>query len=99
MAQPQVPSLGDQWQSSIIVLSAAYGWPTDKMQTAVYAVAEQVHRHYCLSRGIVNHNEARPDQHVAVSILSSLAGADWWMARLEDLCRKAEESPVESNDT
>jgi|SRR4029079_10626570 len=92
MTSPHVPSLGEQWQSSLTVLAAAYGWTEEKTATAVYAISEQVHRHYCLSRGIVNHNESRPDQQVAISILSSLAGSDWWMVRMEDMCR--DEAPT-----
>lgn len=51
------------------------------MATTVYSLAEQMHQHYCLTRGIVNHNESRPDQDIALSVLGSLAATDWWLVR------------------
>ena len=93
MAQPLLPSYGERWTASLSNLATAYGWDEGKMATAVYAVAEQLHQHYCLSRGIVNHSESRPDQDVAVSFLSSLAGTDWWIAKSMDM-RPSLETPT-----
>lgn len=81
MTTPKVPSQGEVWAATLSNLAKAYGQTEDETAVAVYAVAEQVHQHYCLSRGIVNHQESRPDQHVAISILGSLAATDWWLAR------------------
>lgn len=85
MATRPLPSLGEQWTATKANLAKAYGWDEDKMEMAIYAVAEQIHRHYCLSRGIVNHAESRPDQDVALSVLGALAGVDWWMVKSADL--------------
>jgi hypothetical protein len=69
------------WDASPSRLAAAYGTDVSRIEQLSYSLAEQIHQHYCLSRGIVNHSEARPDQQVALSVLASLAGADWWMVR------------------
>lgn len=76
--------LGAQWIASINDLALAYGLNADDMQQRVYALAEQIHTHYCFSRGFVTHSEARPDEHIAAGILGALAGADWWMVRTAD---------------
>jgi hypothetical protein len=66
------------------MLASAYGVTEDEVSVAVYAIAEQMHQHYCLSRGIINHREARPDQHVAISVLAGLAGSDWFLGHSAD---------------
>ena len=73
--------LGAEWTNSISQLASAYGLDETQMQQRVYALAEQIHSHYCFSRGPVNHAEARPDEHIAAGILGALAGVDWWMVR------------------
>lgn len=100
MAPKPLPSYGEQWAITLSNLAMAYGWDEDKTSMAVYVIAEQIHRHYCLSRGIVNHSEARPDQDVALSVLGALAGVDWWLVRGEDVLPPAVpseplEAPVE----
>jgi len=91
--RPVPPTKGEAWSASLTSLSSAYGLDRDSMATAVYAMAEQIHQHYCMSRGIAQHNEARPDQHVATSVLMTLAGSDWWMVRSADIARSADDSP------
>lgn len=81
MTTNRIPSRGDIWTSTIATLAAAYRCDRDQMATRVYALAEVVHQHYCLQKGLVSHSEARPDQQVAVAILMSLAGVDWWLVR------------------
>ena len=87
MAAPRIPSIGEQWSASIKTLASVYGQDEDTMAMAVYALAEQMHQHYCLARGLVNHSESRPDQNVAVSVLMTLAGTDWWIVRKVDITR------------
>lgn len=70
--------LGAQWISSVTVLAEAYGLDMETMQRRIYALAEQIHQQYCFQVG-VNHREARPDEHMAASILAALVGSDWWM--------------------
>lgn len=97
MTTKRLPSRGEIFVATVGNLSVAYGVDESAMSQRVYAIAEMIHRHYCLSRGIVNHNEARPDQHVAVSILSALAGTDWWLVR--DAERKViEPEPIEPSE-
>lgn len=84
MSPVHIPSPGEAWAASLVALSKAYGVDESTMAQRVYAISEQIHQHYCLSRGIVNHNEARPDQDVAISILGYLAGADWWLVRSDE---------------
>lgn len=85
MAAKPLPSYGEKWAATVSNLATAYGRDKDQMAVAVYAIAEQLHQHYCLSRGIVNHQESRPDQDVAVSLLGSLAATDWWLVRSMEL--------------
>lgn len=66
---------------SVRDIALTYGIPEDEVALRVYTIAEQVHVHYCLQRGIVNHSESRPDQDVALSILGALAGSDWWLVK------------------
>ena len=80
MAQPRLGS-NEMLTASISNLSLIYGEPEDSISQRVYALSEQIHRHYCMSRGFVNHSASRPDEHVAVSVLMSLAGADWFFVR------------------
>jgi len=65
-------------------LARAYQLDEATIATRAYALAEQIHRHYCLGRGVVQHHEARPDQQAALSILLSLAGTDWWLVRSDE---------------
>lgn len=65
--------------ASTDLLITAYGLDRSQVEMATYAVAEQIHQHFCLPRGIVTRHEPRVDQQVAVQILSSLAGSDWWL--------------------
>lgn len=81
MANGRLPSQGEMLTASIANLALRYGEDESTIAQRVYALAEQVHRHYCLNRGFVNHSESRPDEHVAVSVLTSLAGADWLLVR------------------
>lgn len=73
--------LGAEWITSTSQLAAAYGIDESTMQQRVYALAEQIHAHYCFSRGPVNHSESRPDEHIAAAILGALVGVDWWMVK------------------
>jgi hypothetical protein len=73
--------LGAEWITSISQLAAAYGLDENTMQQRVYALSEQIHSHYCFSRGPVNHAESRPDEHIAAGILGALVGVDWWLVR------------------
>ena len=67
------------WLSGLSDVALAYGLPEAEIEQRMYTLAEQLHQHYCLQRGIVNHNEARPDQHVALSMLAALVATDWFM--------------------
>lgn len=87
MTQPRLDTLGSKWSASIKTLTVAYGQTEDAVAMATYALAEQIHRHYCLARGLVNHSEARPDQHAAISIMMSLAGTDWFLGHRSDFER------------
>lgn len=75
------PNLGAQWSASVSELALAYGVDETTIQQRMYALAEQIHAHYCFSRGPVNHAESRPDEHIAAAMLRALAGADWWMVK------------------
>lgn len=95
MTQRRLPSEGEVWTGSIGALARAYQTDESTMSTRAYALAEQIHRHYCLANGIVQHRESRPDQQAAISILLSLAGEDWWVVRGAELLSRASDDPTE----
>lgn len=95
MTQGRLPSDGAKWAGSISTLAKAYGTTEDSIATATYALAEQIHRHYCLARGLVLHSEARPDQQVAISIMMSMAGQGWWVVQSDQLVPSSETIPGE----
>jgi hypothetical protein len=67
--------------STIERLSVVYGLPEDAIYRAVYTLAEQLHQNFCLTSGIVNHSEARPDQQIAADILRRSAGMGWYFVQ------------------
>lgn len=81
MNQPRLSDHGATWSSSIATLATVYNASEDDVAVAAYALSEQIHRFYCLQKGIVMHSEPRPDQQVAISIMMALAGTDWWVVR------------------
>lgn len=99
MTQRRLPSAGEQFTATVSNLAIAYEVDEQTMHVAVYALAEQMHRHYCLSRGMVNHSESRPDQDVAVSVLAGLAGGDWWLVRAIDRVANLAAGPLDEPDT
>ncbi len=92
------PHLGEEWVSSISQLATAYEKSLSETQQMVYALAEQIHSHYCFSRGPVHHTASRPDEHISIAILGALAGADWWLARSSGIA-PVKRIPDDADDT
>lgn len=55
------------------------GWTRPDIERMSYTLAEQLHQHTCVPRGLYSHRTARPDQDVAISMLVNLFDVGWYM--------------------